>query len=188
MASDTIQGELKPSNELSVMIGMVNVSFNEAQTSLQGENQTTPASGSVSSINGMLHYRFKTEDRIAWFTQFSFPLIASQGSYLGGGGGLEYYWGKSPAKMNIKDATTSFTLTPITRFYALGALNMGYLAYLTETAKKNDTLLEVELGGGLSRKFKYFTLRSQASVARGVGVTTSTLGMKFMLGGIFFLD
>ena len=170
------------------MVGMVNMSFAEAQTSLQGENQLDPASGSVSSINGMLHYRFKTEDRLAWFSQFTFPLIASQGSYLGGGGGLEYYWGKSPAKMNIKDATTSFTLTPITRFFILGALNMGYLAYLTETAKKNDTLLEVELGGGLSRKFKYFTLRSQASLARGVGVTTSTIGMKFMLGGIFFLD
>lgn len=170
------------------MLGMVNVSYVESQTSLQGENQTKAASGSVSSINGTIHYRFKTEDRFAWFSQFTFPLTASQGSYLGGGGGLEYYWGKSPAKMNIQDATTSFTLTPITRFFMLGAVNMGYLAYLTETAKKNDTLLEVELGGGLSRKFKYFNLRSQASLARGIGVTTTSIGMKFMIGGIFFLD
>lgn len=101
---------------------------------------------------------------------------------------MEYYWGKAPAKIVLKDATTSFTLYPVTRFFALMSINMSYLAYITETAKKNDTLLEIELGGGLSRKFNSWTLRLQAGVARGVGVTTTTMGMKAMVGGIFFLD
>jgi hypothetical protein len=179
---------LKTSNELSMMVGMANVGYTESQSTLQGENVQEAAAGSVASISGMLHYRFRTDDRRAWYTQFTFPLMASQGSYLSGGGGMEYYWGKSPAKIVLKDATTSFTLSPVTRYFALFGLNMAYLAYLTETAKKNDTLLEIELGGGLSRKFSKWTLRAQAGIARGVGVTTSTMGMKAMVGGIFFLD
>lgn len=170
------------------MIGMTNVSFAETQAALQGENQQAAASGSVAGISGMLHYRFRTDDRKAWYSQFTFPLMASQGTYLSGGGGLEYYWGKTPAKMTLHDSTTSFVVSPVMRYFALVGLNMGYLAYLTPTAKKNDTLLELEVGGGISRKFSKFTLRAQLGMARGVGVTTTTMGMKAMLGGIFFLD
>jgi hypothetical protein len=185
---ESIQTGLRTSEELSMMIGMANIGFTESQTSLQGENIQAAASGSVASISGMLHYRFHTDDRKAWYGQFTFPLLASQGSYLSAGGGIEYYWGKAPAKIVLKDATTSFTLFPVTRYFALLGLNMGYLAYLTETAKKNDTLLELELGGGISRKFNRWTLRIHAGAARGVGVTTTTFGMKAMVGGIFFLE
>lgn len=170
------------------MIGMANIGFTETQTSLQGKNVSTPASGSVASISGMLHYRFRTDDRKAWYSQFTFPMMASEGTYLAGGAGMEYYWGKAPAKITLQDNTTSFTLSPVTRFFALGGINLAYISYLTETAKKNDTLLEIELGGGMSRKFNSWTLRVQAALARGIGVTTNTMGMKAMVGGIYFLD
>jgi hypothetical protein len=101
---------------------------------------------------------------------------------------MEYYWGQATSRSVLKDATTSFTLSPVMRYFAYGGLNMGYIAYLTPTAKKNDTLLEIELGGGLSRRFSKFSLRVQAGMARGVGVATTTMGMKAMVGGIFFLD
>jgi hypothetical protein len=179
---------LKTSNEMSTMIGMANIGFAESQSTLQGENVREAASGSVASIAGQLHYRFRTDDRMAWFGQFTFPLMATQGSYLSGGGGVEYYWGKAPAKITLRDATTSFTLLPVTRFFFSGGINMAYLAYVTETAKKNDTLLEIDLGGGISRKFGKYTLRASAGIARGVGVATTTMGMKAMLGGIFYLD
>lgn len=185
---EIMQGGLKSSEEFSMLIGMANIGFTENQTSLQGENVQEAASGSVASISGQLHYRFKTEDRKAWYTQFTFPLMASEGTYLSGGGGIEYYWGKAPAKVILKDATTSFILSPVTRYFLSAGLNMAYLAYTTETAKKNDTLLEIDLGGGISRKFKSWTLRASAGIARGVGVTTTTMGMKAMIGGIFFLD
>lgn len=179
---------LKTSEEFSLLIGMANISFTESQSTLQGENVQEAASGSVASISGQMHYRFKTIDRKAWYTQFTFPLMAGQGSYMSGGGGLEYYWGKAPAKVILKDATTSFTLSPVTRYFVNIGLNMAYIAYVTETAKKNDTLLEIDLGGGISRKFNSWTLRASAGIARGVGVTTTTMGMKAMIGGIFFLD
>lgn len=183
-----IQSGLKKSDEFSLMIGMANVSFTESQSTLAGPNQQTPASGSVASISGMLHYRFRMEEKMAWYGQFIFPLMASEGSYLSAGGGVEYYFGKSPAKIILKDATTSFTLIPVTRFFVMGGLNMAYIAYVTETAKKNDTLLEIDIAGGMSRKFNKWTLRAQAGIARGVGVATTTMGMKAMIGGIFFLD
>lgn len=170
------------------MLGMANVSFSESQSTLQGPNQTIPFSGSISNIVGQLHYRFLTEGRKAFYTQFTFPLMASTGSYLSGGAGMEYYWGQASARSTLTDANSSLMISPITRYFALFQLNMGYISYNTLTAKKNDTLVEIELGGGLSRQFSKWTLRAQASMARGVGVTTNTMGMKVLLGGIFFLD
>lgn len=170
------------------MLGMANVSFTEGEAALQGENQIVPASGSVASISGMLHYRFKSQGTRAWYGQFTFPLIAGEGTYLSGGGGMEFYWGQTPSRTILQDATTSLVLSPVSRYFTFLELNLGYIAYNTETAKKNDTLLELGGGGGLSRKVGNWTLRVQAGVARGVGVVTSTMGMKFLIGGTFFLD
>lgn len=189
MAAEILQSGLKTSDEFSVLLGMTNISFAESQSSLSGPNQKEAASGSVASISGMLHYRFKAGEKTAWFGQFTFPLMAGEGTYLSGGGGMEYYFGNSnTARITLQDATTSFTLSPITRYFLSGSMNMAYISYLTETAKKNDTMLELELGGGASRRFDKWTLRAQAGLARGIGVATTTMGMKAMIGGIFFLD
>lgn len=184
-----ITSGLKKSDEFSFLIGMANVSFTETESALTGPNKPAPASGSVASISGMLHYRFRTDEKIAWYGQFTFPLMGGgDGTYLSAGGGGEYYFGQAPARIVLKDQTTSFTLSSVTRYFLMGGINMSYISYLTETAKKNDTLLEIDLGGGLSRRFKKWTLRVHGGMARGVGVATSTMGMKAMVGGIFFLD
>jgi hypothetical protein len=183
-----ISSGLKKSEEVSILLGMANISFTESQSALSGPNQSTPASGSVASISGMLHYRFRTDEKLAWYGQFTFPLMASEGSYLAAGAGGEYYFGKAPARVVLKDATTSFTLSPVTRYFLMAGINMAYISYLPETANKNDTLLEIDVGGGMSRRFEKWTLRIQGGMARGVGVATSTMGMKAMIGGIFFLD
>lgn len=177
------------SDEITFAVGMANIGFTENQSSLSGANVKEAASGSVASISGMLHYRFKSDDRKAWYGQFTFPLMASEGSYMSGGGGLEYYFGKSSSgQINLRDATTSLTIKPINRYFLLAGINMAYISYLTETAKKNDTLLELEAGGGMSHRFEKWTLRVHGGLARGVGVATSTMGMKAMVGGVFFLD
>jgi len=184
------QTTMKTSEEFSLLLGMTNVSFAETQSSLQGPNTQTAASGSVAQISSQLHYRFRTDDRKAWFGQFTFPVVGSAtGTYMAGGVGMEYYWGKTPARMVLSDSTSSFSITPVTRLFAFGSINMGYLAYLTPTAKKNDTMLELEAGGGISRQFsKRWNIRATASMARGIGIATTTMGMKAMIGGIFYLD
>jgi hypothetical protein len=166
---------------------MANVSVTETESALSGPNQTEVASGSVAGISGQVHYRFLTTGRYAWYGQATFPLMASEGTYLSAGGGIEYYWG-TPARSVLKDLTTSFVLTPRMRYFLSGGINLGYIAYNTETAKKNDTLIEIELGGGMSYKFNKWTLRASAGIARGTGIATTTMGMKAMVGGIFFLD
>lgn len=171
------------------MIGMASISFTENESKATGPNKKEAASGSVSGINGSLHYRFLQYEKIVYFGQFSFPLLASEGTYLAAGGGAEYYFGKGAAsKLVLRDSMTSLIITPVMRYFAYGGLNLAYISYDTETAKKNDTLVELELGGGLSRKFSKFTLRAQAGFARGVGVATATTGLKAMFGGIFYLD
>ena len=178
------------SDEFTFSVGMANVSFTETQSSLSGANAKEAASGSVANIAGMLHYRFKTDDRKAFFGQFTFPLMAgAEGNYMSAGAGMEYYFGRAgAAQMTLRDATTTLSIRPINRYFLSGGINLGYISYLTETAKKNDTLLELEVGGGMSHRFESWTIRLQAGLARGVGVATTTMGMKAMVGGTFFLE
>jgi hypothetical protein len=180
---------LKFSSELSVMIGMANIGFTENQSTLTGPNISEAASGSISSINAAFHYRLPTESRYAWFVQSSIPLISnSVGTYFSGGGGLEYSWGQSASRSVLKDSTTSLVVSPVTRYFVGGELNVAYMAYTTLSAKKSDTLLELGGFGGVSRKLGRFHLRVQGGVGRGVGVTTSTIGIKAMAGLTTFFD
>jgi hypothetical protein len=180
--------DVQQAKELSFLVGMANISFTEAQSTLSGPNQTVASSGSVAAISGMLHYRFLTSGKRAFYSQFTFPMMGGEGSYLSGGAGMEYYWGENSARNTLHDSTTTLAISPVMRFFALGQLNLAYLAYNTLSAKKSDTLLELELGGGLSRQFSKFTLRAQAGIARGVGVTTTTMGMKLFVGATFFFE
>lgn len=171
------------------MLGMANVSFTENQPTLTGPNISEASSGSISSINAYLHYRFPTDSRYAWFVQSSIPLLTNSiGTYFSGGGGLEYSWGQSAARSVLKDSSTTLVISPVTRYFVAGEINAAYMAYTTLTAKKSDTLLEIGTFGGVSRKFSKFHLRAQAGICRGVGVTTSTMGIKAMLGLTSFFD
>lgn len=171
------------------MLGMANIGFTENQSTLTGPNISEAASGSISSINASIHYRFPTNARYAWFIQSSIPLLTNSiGTYFSGGGGIEYSWGQSLARSVLKDSTTSLVISPITRYFFAAELNMAYMAYTTETAKKSDSLLEIGAFAGVSRKLGKIHLRLQAGGARGVGVSTSTIGIKAMLGATFFYD
>jgi hypothetical protein len=180
---------LKFSNELSILLGIANVGFTENQSTLSGPNISEAASGSISSMNALLHYRFKNDSPRSWFVQTNIPIMSgSTGNYLSGGGGIEFTWGEVSAKSILKDSTTSLVVYPITRYFLGIETNIAYIAYLTETAKKSDTLLEIGGYGGISRKIGKYYLRAQAGVDRGVGINTSTLGIKALFGGTIFLD
>jgi hypothetical protein len=165
------------------------VSFTENQSTLTGPNISEAASGSISSLNALLHYRFKNDTPRSWFAQTNIPIMSgSTGNYLSAGGGIEFTWGETSAKSILKDSTTSLVVLPIARYFLGIETNIAYIAYLTETAKKSDTLLEIGGYGGLSRKLGKFYLRAQAGIDRGVGVNTSTMGIKALFGGTIFLD
>jgi hypothetical protein len=188
IAQDKASG-LKFSDELSILMGVANVSFTENKSTLTGPNISEAASGSISSLNALLHYRFKNDTPRSWFAQTNIPIMSgTTGNYLSAGGGIEFTWGEASAKSILKDSTTSLVVYPITRYFLGLETNIAYIAYLTETAKKSDTLLEIGGYGGLSRRLGKFCLRIQAGIDRGVGVNTSTMSMKALFGGTIFLD
>jgi hypothetical protein len=180
---------LKFSDELSILLGMSNTSFTENQSTLTGPNISEAASGSISGMNALLHYRFKNDTSRSWFAQANLPIMSgATGSYLSGGGGIEFTWGEISAKSILKDSTTSLVVYPRMRYFLAIETNIAYIAYLTETAKKSDTLLELGGYGGISAKLGKYYLRAQGGVDRGVGVNTSTFGFKAFFGGTIFLD
>lgn len=185
----TSRGKLRTSDEFTLMLGMTNVSFTENQTSLSGPNTQTAASGAISSINTLLHYRFKQTDNRAWFTQVNIPVLSgATGSYLSGGGGMEFTWGESPNRSTLQDQHTSLVISPTIRYFAGIEANLSYIAYLTETAKKSDTLIEIGGYGGIGYKIRNYNLRFQAGFDRGTGISTNGNAMKAMAGATMFID
>ncbi len=195
MLTPTILGASEPnsglnySKELNIMMGMVNSSYTENESSLTGPNTSEVSAGAISSINALFHYRFKNEDTYAWFAQASVPLLSgSTGSYLSGGGGLEFIWGKASTRSTLSDSKTSLTVTPTLRFFAGLESNIAYVTYFTETAKKSDTQVELGGYGGIGYKLGSYDLRFQAGFDRGVGVNTTATTIKAGLGLSYYVD
>jgi hypothetical protein len=167
---------------------MANAGFNERQSNLQGPNVKKAQAAQASGISGLIQYKFYPLEKWNLFSQFLFPMLASQGTIISGGMGAEYIFGQTSSALKLEDKTTHMLLRPISRFSAFGAINLSYLAYETPTAKKQDTILDIEAGAAYRRKISKFNLKTQASVARGIGVATEGMFMKFFIGGTFFLD
>lgn len=180
---------LNYSKELNILLGMVNSSYTENESSLTGPNTTTISSGAISSLNALLHYRFKNEEKHAWFAQVNIPLASgATGSYLSTGGGLEYIWGKVPTRSTLSDSKTSLMVSPTLRYFAGAEGNIAYITYFTESAKKSDTLVEIGGYGGLGYKMSRYDLRFQAGFNRGVGVNTSVNTIKAFFGLSYYID
>jgi hypothetical protein len=187
-ASDQKAG-LNYSKELNIMIGMVNSSYTENESSITGPNTSEVSAGAISSINALLHYRFKNEDTHAWFAQANIPLLSgSTGSYLSAGGGLEFIWGKASTRSTLSDAKTSLTVTPTLRYFAGVESNIAYVTYFTETAKKSDTMVELGGYGGIGYKLSRYDLRFQAGFDRGIGVNTTATTIKAGVGITYYVD
>lgn len=194
LASDPVfaqgdqEGAASYSRELAYMLGLVNYSYQEGTSSLKGENQLAAFSGSVANISAAFNYRFLTKGRYSFYTHLSFPLMPGEGTYIAGGGGIEYHFGEGTTKTVLRDATSTFSVTPRMRYFLLFDLGAGYLAYNTETAKKNDTLIDTSFGAGLIRKVGNWNVRAQATYTRGVGIVTTGSGIKIFVGPTTFFD
>ena len=184
-AAETIE------KELSYNIGLVNASYQESQTTLSGKNQIAAASGSVSSISGMVNYKFAPGLERSYYIQGTFPLMAgATGSYFGGHFGAEFYFGSSSgSKVSYNNSGTTVKLKPKSLFFWGLEGGLGYLIYVTPTQKKTDILLD--LGANLGMIYtlsERWRLRAAAGLTRGTGVATSTMEMKAFFGLSFFVD
>ena len=177
--------------ELSYNVGLVNASYAESQSTLTGKNITEAASGSVSSISGQIAYKFKPGLERSYYFSGTFPLLPNPtGSYFGGHFGSEFYFGSSSgSKVSYNNSGTSIKLKPKNLYFWGIEGGIGYLIYVTETAKKTDILLDIGANLGmlftLSDKWR---LRSVIGFTRGTGVATTTMEMKAFFGLSYFVD
>ena len=177
--------------ELSYNVGLVNASFQEGEANLSGKNVLSPYSGSVSSISGMVNYKFLPGLERSYYAQGTFPLLpGATGSYFGAHLGSEFYFGKSSgSKMVYNNSGTTVKIKPKTLYFWGLEGGLGYLIYLTETQKKTDILLD--LGANVGTLYTWsdrWRLRGTLGIARGTGVTTTAMEMKAFFGVTFYDD
>jgi hypothetical protein len=174
--------------DMAYGVGMVNASFTENETGLTGDNIQEVSSGSVSSINGFINYKFKPNLQRSYYVNGTFPLLpGATGSYFGGTLGAEFYFGnRIGSKLSLYDQGSTLQMKPKSYFFWGGEVGLGYLIYLTETAKKTDILMTLgPMAGGVYKISEKWMIRYQAAYERGVGVSTTTSLMKFSLSLIF---
>jgi hypothetical protein len=174
--------------DLTYGIGMVNASYAEGETGLTGDNISEAASGSVSSINGFITYKFKPELNRSFYTSGTFPILpGATGSYFAASLGGEWYFGnKIGSKLSLTENGSTLEMKPKSYFFWGAEVGLGYLVYLTETAKKTDLLLTVgPTLGGVYKFSDNWMIRYMAAYERGTGVTTTTSVMKFTIGLVY---
>jgi hypothetical protein len=176
--------------EVTYSLGMSNVSFSETDSGLKGENVEKPYSGSVSSINGQLLWKFKPGLEKSYFLSAQVPLLSTiTGAYFNAGGGAEFYFGESGgAKMSLSNSGTTIKMNPQRRLFWGLTGDVGYLSYVTKTAKKTDILVEVGALLGISYQLnEKWNIRSTLGAARGIGVVTTSMNVNAFFGATMFI-
>jgi hypothetical protein len=181
----------KMSGEITASIGMVNISYAEVASKLQGlSNISEPEGGGISVLAANFHYKINPTYHSSWYINGTVPFLSSVGdSYFGVGGGYEYYFSKLGNRTMIQSKGTTVKMAPKFHYFVGGEAGVGYFVYTTEAAQKSDAVFELGIMGGAAYAWKKkWSLRGQLSVAKGVGVATSTFGIKLFIGGTYFLE
>ena len=184
-------GYEKMTDELTASLGMVNLSYTEVTTKLEGlTNISVPTGGGISVLAANFHYKINPEYHSSWYINGTVPFLSSSGdSYFALGGGYEYYFSKLGNRTLIESKGTTVRMAPKFHYFVGGELGVGYFVYTTEEAQKSDTIFEIGAMGGASYAWKKnWSLRGQLSVSKGVGVATSTFGIKLLVGGTYYLE
>jgi hypothetical protein len=178
------------SDEITLSLGMANVSYAEKESSLEGENKSEAASGSVSSLSGNFHWKFKSQEKKSYYVSATFPFMGGDGSsYFSVGGGIEFYLTPLGSRVGMQNQGTTVKFSPKLTYYWGVEAGLGYLVYLTETAKKTDMLFDIGLGGGGHYAINdSWVLKGQLGMTMGTGVNTSATAMKIFVGLTFYLD
>ena len=175
-------------DEIGIGFGMSSITFTESETSLEGDNISEPASGAVSVMILSLYYKFIHGEKYSFFATGYFPIISSgDNSSFGVGFGGEYYFTKENNIVVEKTNSLSLSIDPTIRYYLTFGTNLVYLSYITESKKKNDLNAELNFGGGLTYSFSpKYGVKADVSVGRGVGVLTSTFGVRVFASILYY--
>jgi hypothetical protein len=181
--------EEKPAKEFNFSLGMAIINWKETATSISGVgNVDQVQSGSTSVICAKVSYDVNTNYSNKWVFELIAPLISSDGqSYFSGGLSWQYFFNKRSGGLKIETESKVITVDEKFKYYVGADIAGAYMAYLTETAKKQDTFIEFGPSAGMHYKIREnLKLNSEAKISRGVGSATSSLGFKLFLGVRYF--
>jgi hypothetical protein len=182
--------------QINMGVGMSSITFAESASSLKRQDNATQAtqasqaqSGNTSIIPINIEFERFTDSRWSWVFKTSAPILPSAtGNYIFGGVGKNWYFKSISNQGVFQGENNQLFIIPKWRFHIGGGLGAGYLVYLTETAKKTDIIAEIFFNGGATYSFNQkWSMRGEATIARGVGVNTSTTGMKIFVGACLSL-
>lgn len=172
-------------------IGMSSISFTETPVGVTGDEGveiTDPESGTVSS----LVTSFETS---VWGTKtktlnlkFAIPAFSSSlGQVYSVGSSLDFFFFSMANSSGFKGPWGE-TINLWTKFrFSVGVeLGVSYVAYITKVAEKADVTFDLGLGVNLYYNFtRKWGAKLGISVARGVGVETSTFATKMLVNATY---
>ncbi len=180
----------KYSSEISVGIGMNNISFAEIESIVNDPTRNSgPIEGTASIITADVRYKLFPSNKLDYFVRLTGPLLTSGGnSYFGAHVGASYYFVNSGSKFKHNDEGNTLTFTPKLRIFAGLEVGTEYLIYAEEDVKKeNDLIVDVGIHAGASfNVFKNWSVMPTIHVARGAGAKTTTLNMQGVLNFVYF--
>lgn len=190
--STNLYAESYQHNELSVSTGMYSVTVAETEvTSSSSSDSSSSTAISTAAENGVvsqialdISYTFYSSDRISIYANSILPLMTSNGTGgFMGGVGINYYIMSRGSRHTVIHSEVKIEITPKLRYYVGGMLSGGYIVYLTDTAEKSDSLIEISFHGGIKYNFdKEWGLISEIQMGKGTGVVSSTISMKATAG------
>ena len=178
---------------VSIGIGMANVSVTENQSTLESEDSSSteePAEiNPISTISLEMSYHFKNYINKSIYLKSFIPLLSSDGSgYYMAALGMTYYLNSISSQFNFSDEGTSLVISPTFRYYVGGYIGGGYLVYNTATAKKSDLVLDMSASGGVDFKMSNnWSIKADLSAGRLTGVNTTGIAITAFFGGTYYL-
>ena len=181
---------------LNFHIGSIAINYNENPDSLQatdnttGTNESTPFSGTSSSLPFVMSYEYFPGLTKSYFGRVAGPIMGTTPDrYYSASIGVNFYFGQIAAKTVIKDTNYEMLVLPKFRYYAGPAIGLGYLVYNTKSSIKNDILFE--LGGQAGVLYSLnpkWALSGEIGGARAIGSLTSATVIKILIGTSYTLD
>ncbi|NOT78225.1 MAG: hypothetical protein HOP07_04400 [Bacteriovoracaceae bacterium] len=172
--------------QLTFSVGMVNASYTENASNLEGaaSSSMSSASGAASVLPVDILWEFYQNSKNSFFARVTAPLLtAGKDSYFSISGGINKYFNSLSSPGDFRDQADSIRIVPKIRYYYGFQAGAGYLVYSTKTAKKSDILADLSAHVGLIYSINsQWGIRGETGYARAIGVATTTSVIRAFVG------
>lgn len=180
--------------EIHFSIGLDSVSFTENESTLDDSSTFTkkapPANGTMSQISLNVKYHFFHHEKMSIYGLATLPALNTGSTgYFQSGAGINFYIGSQSGRTQTNYDSVKISTDPIWRYFWGIQTGLGYLIYATNNAEKSDIQFETSIHCGAIYNFnKDFGMTSTINIGRGIGVASTTLVTRALIGVTYFFD